>query len=247
MPTFRIIPVLDILRSKAVHAKKGERAKYKPLNLKLIQTSNPIEILEFLIYEYDFDEFYIADLDAIIKKKPNFKLLLKILEIPHIKVMLDPGIGKKEDLLAYSKLKLNKLILGLETMENLDVITEGLEIFGNNKIIVSVDMYKEKIISNITQLKSQNSIQIIKTMENLGVKEVILLDLFRVGQKMGGIPPLYLEIRNQFTGKLLIGGGIKDFNDLLMYKSKAFSGILIATALYDGSIDIEKVKNVKLI
>lgn len=245
MSPFRIIPVLDILNSKAVHAKKGERAKYKPLNLKLIQSSTPIDILKVLVQEFRFEEFYLADLDAIIKKKPNFQLLLKILDIPHIKVMLDPGIGKKEDLLAYSKLKLNKLILGLETMENLDVITEGIEIFGQNKIIVSIDMYKEKIISGIKQIKSQNAKQIIKTVEKLGVREVILLDLFRVGQKMGGIPPLYLEIRKVFTGNLLIGGGIKNFNDLLMYKDNAFSGVLIATALYDGSIDIEKVKNIE--
>ena len=244
MSNFRIIPVLDILDSKAVHAIKGERAKYKPLNLKLMKSSNPVEIVEFLNKEFNFKEFYIADLDAIIKKNPNFKLLLKILDNSSIQVMLDPGIVNKDDLLTYSKFKLNKLILGLETMENINVIKESLEIFGHNKIIISIDMYKEKIISNIKQLKSQNILQVINTIEKFGVKEVILLDLFRVGQKIGGIPPLYIEIRKQFNGNILIGGGIKDFNDLLMYKDEEFSGILIATALYDGSIDIKKLKNI---
>jgi len=243
MTNFRIIPVLDILDSKAVHAKKGERAKYKPLNTKLIQSSNPIEIVKVLKQKFNFNEFYIADLDAIIKKKPNFEILLNILDIPNIKIMIDPGIINRDDLLMYSKLNLNKLILGLETMENVEIIKESLEIFGHNKIIVSIDMFQEKIISNIKQFKSQNPLQVIHTIENLGVKEVILLDLFRVSQKMGGIPPLYLEIRKIFNGNLLVGGGIKDLNDLLMYKDNDFSGILIATALYDGSIDIEKVKN----
>ena len=68
MSNFRIIPVLDILDSKAVHAIKGERAKYKPLNLKLMKSSNPVEIVEFLNKEFNFKEFYIADLDAITKK-----------------------------------------------------------------------------------------------------------------------------------------------------------------------------------
>ena len=161
--------------------------------------------------------------------------------------MLDPGIINKDDLLTYSKFKLNKLILGLETMENINVIKESLEVFGHNKIIISIDMYKEKIISNIKQLKSQNILKVINTIEKFGVKEVILLDLFRVGQKIGGIPPLYIEIRKQFNGNILIGGGIKDFNDLLMYKDEEFSGILIATALYDGSIDIKKLKNINKI
>jgi len=246
MSKFRIIPVLDILNSKAVHAKKGERAKYQPINLKLFQSSNPIEIVEVLKQKINFKEFYIADLDAIIKKKPNIDILMKILTIPEVKIMIDPGIINRNDLLIYSGLKLNKLILGLETIENIEIIEESLEIFGQNRIIVSIDMYKEELNTNITELKSDNPLQVIRRIEKFGVKEIILLDLYRVGQKVGGIPPLYLEIRKNYKGSILIGGGIKDFNDILMYKNKEFSGILIATALYDGSIDIQKVKNMCL-
>ncbi len=32
--------------------------------------------------------------------------------------------------------------------------------------------------------------------ENLGVEKIILLDLYKVGQKLGGIPQLYQEIRD---------------------------------------------------
>ncbi|MCP4764414.1 MAG: hypothetical protein GY870_21750, partial [archaeon] len=227
------------------HAKKGERSKYKPLNLKLIESSNPLEIVNVLQQKGNFEEFYIADLDAITKKTPNIDLLLKILDLPSINIMVDPGIINKDDLLKYSRLKLNKLILGLETMENIDVIEESIEIFGQNKIIVSIDMYQEKIISNIKELNSTTCMQVVKTIEDLGVPEIILLDLFRVGQKLGGIPPLYQQIRENFNGEILIGGGVRDYNDLQMYQEKDFSGILIATALYDGSIDIEMVKNMK--
>ena len=246
MPNFRVIPVLDIKDSIAVHAKKGERAKYQPINLKLIRSTNPIEIVEYLRSECKFEEFYLADLDSITKYKPNFEILFEILDIPNIKVMIDPGIRNKGDLLKFSEFRLNKLILGLETIESIDVIKESLEIFGNRKIIVSIDMYKEKIISNVRLLRAQNPIQVVKEIEDIGIKEVILLDLFRVGQKIGGIPPLYSEIQNNFNGNLLIGGGIKNYDDLLRYKDREFSGVLIATALYDGSIDMEKVKKINL-
>jgi len=101
MPSFRIIPVLDILDSIAVHAKKGERAKYQPMNLKLIRSTNPIEIVEYLKSVCKFEEFYLADLDAITKLKPNFEILLKILDIPDVRVMIDPGIRNKGDLLKH--------------------------------------------------------------------------------------------------------------------------------------------------
>ncbi|MFX0104936.1 MAG: HisA/HisF-related TIM barrel protein, partial [Candidatus Hodarchaeota archaeon] len=76
-----------------------------------------------------------------------------------------------------------------------------------------------------------------------GIETIILLDLHRVGQKFGGIPPLYLDILRNFKGDVFVGGGIKDYRDLLNYKENNFSGVLIATALYDGTIKIERIKN----
>lgn len=243
MLSFKIIPVIDLLRSEAVHALKGERVKYQPLKSKLFNSSNPIKIIEVLRRKFNFQEFYIADLDAIVYKNPNIKLLSKMLEIPHIKIMLDPGIKNKEDLFLYSNLKMNKLILGLETIQNYSVIKESLNLLGSNKTIVSIDMYDGKIISNILSLKNQNPIKIIDVIEHIGVKVVILLDLFRVGQKLGGIPPLYLEIRDRFKGDILVGGGIKNLEDIKKYREEKFSGILIATALYDGSLNFEDFKD----
>lgn len=242
MSSFRIIPVIDILDSKAVHAIKGERAKYKPLKSKLINSSDPIEIIKVLKQKFNFREFYIADLDAIIKYSPNLEILSTILKIPEIDVILDPGIKDKEDLLKYSKYKIKKLILGLETINGYNVINEGLRILGKYKLIVSLDMFKGKIISKIKDLRNQNPINVVNKLKRFGVKELILLDLFRVGQKIGGIPPVYLKILKNFKGAVLVGGGIKDLMDLTSYYNKKFSGVLIATALYDGSIKIDKLK-----
>jgi len=242
MSSFRIIPVIDILDSKAVHAIKGERAKYKPLKSKLINSSDPIEIIKILNQKFKFREFYIADLDAIIKDSPNLEILSTILKIPEIDVILDPGIKNKEDLLKYSNYNIKKLILGLESINDYNVINEGLRIFGKFKLILSLDMFKGKILSKIKGLRNQNPINVVKKLKRFGVKELILLDLFRVGQKIGGIPQIYLKILKNFKGSVLVGGGIKDLMDLTSYYNNKFSGVLIATALYDGSIKIDKLK-----
>ena len=104
-------------------------------------------------------------------------------------------------------------------------------------------MYKGKIISNLKELKNQNPLNLVKVLTKLDIKEIILLDLFRVGQKMGGIPPLYMKFRYQFKGDILIGGGVKEFNDLEMMRNNGFSGVLIATVLYDGSLNIDNLKH----
>ena len=247
MREFKVIPVIDILNSEAVHAIRGERKSYKPLISKLFKTSNPLDILQVLAFNYEFKDFYIADLDAIINDKPNFHLLSNILKISDLNIMIDPGIGNNNDILHFSKFDINKLIIGLETVRSLEVIREALNIIGQNKLILSIDMYKEKVLSRAKKIKDKSPIEIVKIVEEIGVNELILLDLFRVGQKIGGIPEQYLKIQDSFGGNIFVGGGIKDYKDLLKYKEFNFAGVLIATALYDGTINIEKVRNLSLL
>ncbi|MHA1294135.1 MAG: HisA/HisF-related TIM barrel protein [Promethearchaeota archaeon] len=244
MIPFRVIPVIDILNSKAVHAIKGERTKYQPLRSKLFNSSNPYKIIKILHQNLYFNEFYIADLDSIIYKYSNFEILAKISDINEIKIILDPGIVDIKDISRYSHLNLHKLILGLETIKNLEVLKKIINILGSNQVIVSIDMFKGKIISKIKEINKQNPFNIIPILNNLKVKEIILLDLFRVGQKLGGVPPLYIKINKLFKNKVLVGGGIKNISDILEYYKNHFSGVLIATALYDGTIKIEEIRKI---
>jgi len=244
MNNFRIIPVIDILKSQAVHAIRGERENYKALKSVLVNGSNPIRIASKLKIEYLFNEFYIADLDAILQRKPNIAMLSKILAIPGVEIMLDPGIRTKNNIEKYYNLNLKSLILGLETLKDLKVITACLNLFNNDKIVVSIDMYKEVIKTNIKEIRYLDLLEVISKIEDLGVVNIILLDLFKIGQKLGGIPPLYSKIRQNFNGEILVGGGIKDIQDIKDYKTNKFSGVLIGTALHDGSINIEELRKI---
>lgn len=242
MKRFKIIPVIDILNSKAVHAKKGERTKYKPLKSYLFQSSNPVEIIRILRKKYYFELFYIADLDSIIKKAPNFQILKEISKISNIDFILDPGIVDLEDISNFLRFRIKNLILGLETIKNFKTIIQSLQILNQNNIIISIDMYNGQILSNAKDIKTQSPIKLIKKFESLGIKKIILLDLFRVGQKIGGIPQLYLDILHNFNGDVYVGGGIKNYTDILNIKEQNFSGVLIATALYDGTVEIENLR-----
>lgn len=241
MSNFKIFPVIDILNSTAVHAIKGERDNYQPLKSPLFNTSEPFDIVRNLKEKFNIKQFYLADLDAIIKQKPNFRILKKILEIENIKIIVDPGIKSINDLKKYLEFKIESIILGLETIQKIKTIKESFKIFNKNKIIISIDMYKERIISKINELKNLTPLTIVRKLEKIGIKTIILLDIFKVGQKIGGIPPLYLKIKKNFNGNVLVGGGIKNLNDVLLYYEKGFLGVLIGTAIYDGTINLNKL------
>jgi phosphoribosylformimino-5-aminoimidazole carboxamide ribotide isomerase len=244
MKKFKVIPVLDILNSEAVHAVKGERNNYKPLKSNLFNSTNPLDLLKVLCNKYKFTEFYLADLDAIINRKPNYQLLEEILKISGLNVIIDPGVVESEDIIRFAQYKIEKLIIGLETIQSLDVVKKAHHLLGQQRLIISIDMYKERVLTEAKELVNKSPLEIIKMLETLGIKELILLDLFRVGQKIGGIPRLYLEVRDSFIGNIYVGGGIKNYKDILNYKRNNFTGILIATALYDGTINIEKVRKI---
>lgn len=242
MNRFKIIPVIDILNSRAVHAIKGDRENYKPLKSGLFETTDPTNIIKTLNKKYNFNEFYIADLDSILKKKLNIQILKQIGNIENVKIIIDPGIVTPKEIKNFTQINFRALILGLETIENLKTINKSIEFLGINKVIVSIDMYKGKILSNAKEFKNYPMLNVIEKIEMLGVKTLILLDLFRVGLKLGGVPQLYIDILQNFNGDIYVGGGIKNLNDILQYKDEGFSGVLIATALYDGTIEIEKLK-----
>ncbi len=243
MSNFKIIPVLDILDSICVHAIKGERSQYSPLKSYMFGSSDPHTIIETLHDKYEFNEFYIADLDAIMKNHPNSETIASLIQEFDIRIMLDSGISTNEDIIKISQFGIEKIIIGLETLENLGVIKSALNILGKNNIILSIDMYLEKVITQINEFKLKTISEIVNTLWDLGVYKIILLDLFRVGQKVGGITPLYLKLRNEFNGEIYIGGGIKDLLDIQICYDTQFSGVLIGTAFYDGTINIQKLRN----
>ena len=57
------------------------------------------------------------------------------------------GIEHQIDVKKYVELNCDKLIFGLETIQNYYILDDGIHILGKNKIIVSIDMYKGKIYS----------------------------------------------------------------------------------------------------
>ncbi|MEJ2251985.1 MAG: HisA/HisF-related TIM barrel protein, partial [Candidatus Lokiarchaeota archaeon] len=205
MKNFRIIPVLDLLNSTAVHAIKGERAKYKPLKPIFINSSNPIKISKVLLESFKFEEIYIADLNSIMLNGSNLNQIKQIINQTKAKILLDPGIRDKENIVQIFNIPINKLILGIETINNLDLIKKALDIYGPKNILISIDMYDKRVLSPIKEFKNGNPMDLTKVLGDLGVKDIILLDLYRVGQKMGGIPPIYIKIKNQFKGNILVG------------------------------------------
>lgn len=242
MNNFRIIPVLDILNGVAVHAIKGFREAYKPIKSIVTKSSNFLEVIDSY-NSYGFEELYIADLDSIINHNYQVERLKSILCNSKLKIMIDAGIQNQNDLKVIKDIGFQKIILGLETIESIETIRECTEIIGRDSIIISVDMKNKQLMTNNTTISKLGIMGFIDELSRMNINQIILLDIAKVGSKSGCYEEVYGEIRRNYPNfSILIGGGARNINDLIYLKEKRMDGVLIASALHDGSISKDELK-----
>ncbi|TFG22983.1 MAG: hypothetical protein EU532_13875, partial [Promethearchaeota archaeon] len=161
MKTFKILPVLDLLNGIVVHAIKGERKDYKPLESHLFKKPDPNLIINLLYDKYKFNEFYVADLNAIMERKPNYATFFEILKRSKTSILLDPGIRTLEDVIEFSSIGIKNLVLGLETLGDIDVILDTIQLKSLKTVFVSIDMYSEKILTRVREYQNETVLNVI--------------------------------------------------------------------------------------
>ena len=224
-----IIPVIDLKLGNAVTGKSGNRKEYKKLKSIYSTNSNPIEIAMNL-KKKGAKEIYIADLDAIENNGSNSELIKKINQI--IPVMLDYGIKNESDFknaLEFS----SKIVIGTETINNLNELYNIYNKYPNEKIVISVDIKNNKLLSNNLNI---NLDSLIKELQILNPKDIILLDLSNVGTNSG----FNMKLLNKFETlkkSVIIGGGITP-KQLKILKKYSIEKVLIGTSLHNGKIKI---------
>ncbi len=217
----RIIPVVDIKGGKVVHAKRGERDKYKPLITKLSLEANPVEFVKNL----NFNRIYVADLDSIMFRRPNLNILEIITKIR--KTLLDVGIRNYDDYI-YFKKKLNcDIIVASETLKNEKELENIVK--KDRNVIFSIDIKDMKVISNFLPEDIKEAFKYIR--ENFGIKRFIFINMSAIGT-------LSMRDFNKFRFLLnesvetYYGGGINESS--IENAFKIFNFLLIGTLLYNN-------------
>lgn len=244
--SLKIIPVIDILNGIAVNALRGKRSDYHPLKSKICDSTNPITVaLSFR--NYGFHEIYLADLDAIMNKGSNSSIFEKIITIPQLELLIDAGISDLKNARNLLKTKNQKIIIGTESLVELGFIKDAIELFGTNRVIVSIDLKNGKILSKSNDISSMDINQLICKLQETGLNQIIILDLSRVGSNEGVDIALLKRVLRCFKGKVFVGGGIRSLNELLEIEKLGIEGVLIASALHSGSILIDSLHKANLI
>ena len=237
----KVIPVIDILNGKVVHAVKGQRQNYSPLESILFKSTEPLEVAKGF-KALGFTELYVADLDAIIDCSKNFRPLKAIADKTGLNLMVDAGVTSIERAQKLFANGVSKLIIGTETLQSKKFVEQAVDILGSERVVVSLDLKGDKVLVKLGFDGCLSPICLLEDFKRMGVSEVIVLDLLRVGSGEGVNTDFLKKVIEEVSVGVYVGGGVRDINDLVELRNLGASGALIATALHTGKISIAQLK-----
>ena len=237
----KVIPVIDILNGSAVHAVKGRRNEYKPLESLLTKSTQPLGVAD-AFKALGFRELYIADLDAIIDCKEKFSEIEQIAAKTGLSLFVDAGVTGIERANRLMESGVAKLVIGTETLQSKTFVEVAVKQFGSSHVVISLDLKEGKVLTQPTFTGSKEPMQLLREFKAMGVGQVIVLDLSRVGSGEG-VDTDFLKAVIAETGmEVYVGGGVRDIKDLMELQSIGVSGALVATALHTGKIAVVDLK-----
>jgi phosphoribosylformimino-5-aminoimidazole carboxamide ribotide isomerase len=229
----RIIPVVDIKKGVVVHAWKGLRKQYKELRSQLCNSSDIMNVVLSLKSAFGFDELYVADLDSIMGKGNNYGMINKLINTFQFRVIVDTGVDSVLKAKELINLGISKVIVGTETLSDLQTLKRILNAIGEEKIIVSLDVKGAKILSKGSEITYYKVEILARIIEEMGINEIIIIDLDRVGNQNGINFHLIKRVIDAVKIPIIVGGGIRNIEDLIMLKKIGVSGALVSTALHN--------------
>jgi phosphoribosylformimino-5-aminoimidazole carboxamide ribotide isomerase len=84
--------------------------------------------------------------------------------------------------------------------------------------------------------------KIIELLNEYYLDDIIILDLDRVGTSSGVDSQFLSKIASISDHNVLLGGGVRNVEDIEVLEEIGIKGALVATALHNGSIPLQMVQ-----
>jgi phosphoribosylformimino-5-aminoimidazole carboxamide ribotide isomerase len=221
-----VIPVVDLMAGQVVHARRGERSAYRPLQSRLTPSSDPPAVIAALLALAPFRTIYVADLDAIQRRGDHRAILDRIqAEFSALGVWLDAGFSAAADLREWSRERRTPVI-GSESVASLDALaamrgaapdailsldTRGRERLGPARLFDSPELWPERVI--------------VMALDRVGAGEGPSLE--RLRSTLAQAP----------DKRIVAAGGVRDPHDLDRLEAMGMHAVLAASAIHDGTLD----------
>jgi HisA/HisF family protein len=232
----QIVPVLDLKGGVVVHARRGRRDAYAPLDSPLVRGSDPVAVARALCAACATQTIYVADLDAIAGGAMDETTLAALAAVA--RPWVDAGAVEPAAAASLTRAGVARNVVGTESITATAPLAPAP---GAAPLVLSVDLRDGRLISPRAEFAGRGAEAAAPLAEQLRVRELLVIDLARVGSGAG--PPL-AAVRALVAAlpgvAVYAGGGVRGDGDLDALHAAGATGALVATALHDGRITLPR-------
>ena len=232
-----IIPAVDIMEGKVVRLFRGEKDK------KTVYSDNPLDFAKK--WQEDGAEWlHVVDLDGAINGEYcNLFLLEEIIENLGINIEISGGIRTRAILDQAINMGAKRVVLGTKAVEDPEFVKQAVSDY-KEKIAVAVDMRADKISARgWTEDSTVSSADLVKKMQDIGVKCLICTDITRDGTLDGPNLEMMQKISKISSVDLIASGGVSSLDDIRALKNLKLvrlKGVIIGKALYENRFSLKE-------
>lgn len=225
---FKLIPVIDLLDGQVVHAQRGLREHYRPIETPLAASAEPLAVVAALLSLHAFEDLYIADLGAILGKGGHREVVDRLVAaFPWVRWWVDAAITNGAELRAWSRTGVLPVV-GSESVTDIALISDC-----NGPFALSLDQKDHDLLDPAG----------LHARPDLWPQDVIAMTLDRVGSDAGPALDVIASIRHRHpSGRIYAAGGVRHLADLLELQAAGVAGALVASALHTGAIGPAEIR-----
>jgi phosphoribosylformimino-5-aminoimidazole carboxamide ribotide isomerase len=232
-----VLPVMDLMGGAVVGGLGGRRSDYRPVVSRLTQSTHPFDVAAAFRDHIGLTEFYLADLDAIGGRDPALATFEGLRE-RDFHCWVDAGIRHAAHVGRLQTAGVDVIVSGLETVSGPQALAGIIDAVGAGGVAFSLDLRDGEPLGDRSAWGRANARTIAGQVIALGVRRLIVLDVARVGVGIGtGTEDLCAELKGYRPDAAVIaGGGVRGATDLLRLRALGVDGVLMASALHDGTV-----------
>lgn len=231
-----VIPAIDLREGRCVRLYQGDYAREEvfgvdPVAIALRWQSEGAKLL------------HVVDLDGAASGSPkNVDAIRAIASSVEIVLEAGGGIRDMEKAVLLSDAGADRLVLGTSAVEDPGLVTQMLERFGVDSVVVSVDAKDGwAALRGWKQPSQMKALDLMDRMLALGVGRFEYTDISRDGTMTEPNFEAVTEAVNHVSVPIIAAGGIANVRHLERLAELGVEGAIVGKALYTGAVILPEV------
>ncbi len=230
-----LFPAIDIRNGKCVRLIQGD------YNQEKIYHDSPVKVAKQW-QDQQANYLHIVDLDgAKTGESRNIDAIKAIAQQTTIPIQLGGGIRSLEIIKEYLDAGVDRVIVGTAAINDKEFLQRSVHNYGE-QIAVSIDARNGYVATDgWTETSSVKATDLVKELEQLGIKTIIYTDILKDGMLKGPNFDELEQLKDTTSINLIASGGVSTKQDVDRLQSMNLYGAIIGKALYDGTVTFESL------